>query len=225
MYTAFLLVVVLWVFSVCLHEFAHAWVAMKGGDYTVVEKGYLSMNPVHYAHPVTSFILPLIFLAVGGIGLPGGAVYIERHLLRSKWWDTAVSLAGVAMNALCLIPLVLLLRLLLIPHFPDSTATHAIAFVLQLEISSIILNLVPVPPLDGFQALQPWLPWHWMEAIMPFASNGMFILFFLLWAVQPLNDAFWSLVFNTSYVLGVDPSLGYQGYQEFQFWKQPGGFN
>ncbi len=94
----FLVVVVLWVFSVCLHEFGHAWVAYRGGDDTVVEKGYLSMNPVHYAHPVTSFLLPMLFMVVGGIGLPGGAVYINKHLLRSRGWETGVSLAGPAMN-------------------------------------------------------------------------------------------------------------------------------
>ena len=95
--SCFLIVVVIWVFSVCLHEYGHAWVAYRGGDHTVEEKGYLSMNPIRYADPVTSFILPMVFMMVGGIGLPGGAVYINRHLLRSRNWETGVSLAGPAM--------------------------------------------------------------------------------------------------------------------------------
>ena len=51
-----------WIFSLCLHEFAHAFVAYQGGDYTVKEKGYLSFNPLRYMDPFTSIILPLIFL-------------------------------------------------------------------------------------------------------------------------------------------------------------------
>src|SRR5271169_5135477 len=99
----FLLVVVVWVFSVFLHEYGHAKVAQLGGDYTVEEKGYLSMNPIHYAHPVLSFVLPMIFMMAGGIGLPGGAVYIDHRLLRSRAWETYVSLAGVTMNLILVI--------------------------------------------------------------------------------------------------------------------------
>ena len=69
----FVLVLVLWVFSVCLHEYGHAKVAQLGGDYTVEDKGYLSMNPIHYANPFVSFVIPMAFLLMGGIALPGGA--------------------------------------------------------------------------------------------------------------------------------------------------------
>jgi Zn-dependent protease len=221
MYSCFLIVVVGWVFSVCLHEFGHAWVAMKGGDYTVEEKGYLSMNPVHYVHPVTSFLLPMLFMAMGGIGLPGGAVYINRHLLRSRGWDTGVSLAGPAMNLILVVVLTLLLRLVFIPHFPESTATNALAFLLVLQISAILFNLIPVPPLDGFQALAPWLPGQWEEAVMPLASNGLFILFLVFRYVQPVNDAFWSTIYGICSHLGVDPIYAVQGQMEFRFWEQP----
>jgi Zn-dependent protease len=216
----FLIVVVLWVFSVCLHEFGHAWVAYRGGDETVAEKGYLSMNPIHYAHPVTSFLLPMLFMVVGGIGLPGGAVYINKHLLRSRCWETWVSLAGPAMNLALVIVLTLVLRAIFIPQYPDHATTHALAFLLQLQISAILFNLIPVPPLDGFQAIEPWLPGEWKEAIMPFAANGLFILFLLFWYVQPLNHAFWSTVYNISDFLGVNPVLGIKGMFEFRFWEQ-----
>src|SRR2546429_9536699 len=96
----FLIVTVLWVFSVCLHEFGHAWAAYRGGDTTVKEKGYLTLNPIHYTHPVYSLVMPLVFLMLGGIGLPGGAVYITDQLLRSKAWRTAVSLAGPVCSVL-----------------------------------------------------------------------------------------------------------------------------
>jgi len=54
---------------VCLHEFGHAWAAYRGGDYTVREKGYLTLNPIHYTHPVYSLLMPVVFMMLGGIGL------------------------------------------------------------------------------------------------------------------------------------------------------------
>src|SRR4028118_1839319 len=94
----FIIVLAGWIFSVCLHEWAHAFVAYQGGDTTVKDKGYLSFNPLKYTDPFLSIVVPIAFLLLGGLGLPGGAVYIERHRLRSKWWDTLVSLAGPAIN-------------------------------------------------------------------------------------------------------------------------------
>ena len=90
----FILVVVGWIFSLCLHEWAHARMAYEGGDTSVVEKGYLSFNPLKYMDPIFSIVLPLAFLVMGGIGLPGGAVYIDQSRLKSKQWSTWVSLAG-----------------------------------------------------------------------------------------------------------------------------------
>src|ERR1043166_9038995 len=94
----FFTVTILWILSVCLHEFGHAIVAFYGGDTSVREKGYLTLNPLKYTHPVYSLLMPVLFMMIGGIGLPGGAVYIDRSLLRSRVWESAVSLAGPAMN-------------------------------------------------------------------------------------------------------------------------------
>src|SRR3954469_9534118 len=86
-----------WILSVVLHEFAHGLVGYLGGDYTIRERGGLSLNPLQYVHPIYSLLLPAIFLVLGGVPLPGGATYIRHDLLRSRWWDSAVSLAGPAM--------------------------------------------------------------------------------------------------------------------------------
>jgi Zn-dependent protease len=212
----FVIVVVCWVFSVCLHEFGHAWVAERGGDYTVREKGYLSMNPIHYTHPVTSFLLPILFMIMGGIGLPGGAVYIERHLLRSRAWNTWVSLAGPAMNLILVLIITLLLKLVFIPIYPNNEATYAMAFLLELQISAVLFNLIPIPPLDGFQALEPWLPDGWSESLGPLKQNGLFVLFLLFWYVKPLNQAFWLVVGTIMGALGINETLAMTGYEAFR---------
>ena len=61
-----------WMISLCLHEFGHAIVAYFGGDTSVKDKGYLTLNPLNYTDPGLSLLLPMIFLVMGGIALPGG---------------------------------------------------------------------------------------------------------------------------------------------------------
>ncbi len=89
-----------WIMTVVLHEFAHGLVAHWGGDYTVRERGGLSLNPIQYIDPVNSLLLPAVFLAIGGVPLPGGVTYVRNDLLRSRAWESAVSLSGPAMNVL-----------------------------------------------------------------------------------------------------------------------------
>ncbi len=83
-----------WVLSLCLHEFGHAITAYWGGDTSVKDKGYLTLNPFKYTDPGLSLFMPLLFLLLGGFALPGGAVYIDNSKLRNRWWNSAVSAAG-----------------------------------------------------------------------------------------------------------------------------------
>src|SRR5256886_5822009 len=62
-----------WIMSVVLHEFAHGVVAYWGGDYTIRERGGLTLNPLQYVDPVMSLLLPIVVFLLGGIPLPGGA--------------------------------------------------------------------------------------------------------------------------------------------------------
>ncbi|MBE0545924.1 MAG: site-2 protease family protein [Verrucomicrobia bacterium] len=219
----FIIVTALWVFSVCLHEFGHAWVAYRGGDYTVRDKGYLTLNPLRYTHPVYSLVMPVVFVMLGGIGLPGGAVYIERHLLRSRAWDTWVSLAGPAMNLGFVILISLGFKLGWLRNDPESLSAVSLGFLLQLQVSALILNLLPVPPLDGFQALAPWLPADLRERLYGMSNYGLLIVVAALWLIEPVNRAFWSTIFQISSWLGVHPHLGIVGWRNFRFWEQ-GGF-
>jgi len=87
----FLFVIIGWLVSLSLHEFGHALVAYLGGDESVADKGYLTLDPLKYTHPVLSILFPIIFLLMGGIPLPGGAVYINTHAIRSR---TMISLTS-----------------------------------------------------------------------------------------------------------------------------------
>jgi len=216
----FVIVTVLWVFSVCLHEFGHAWAAYRGGDYTVKDKGYLTLNPLKYAHPVYSLLIPVVMVMMGGIGLPGGAVYIERQLLRSRAWDTWVSLAGIAMNLAMVLLISLLFKSGLLQNDPQSLASVSLGLLLLLEVSAILLNLIPIPPLDGFQAIAPWLPPEIRERMFSMSNMGPWILFLALSYVEPIREAFWQTVFFITAFLGVDPYVSYViGMHTFRFWE------
>lgn len=181
----FICILVGWIFTLCLHEFSHAYTAYRGGDLTVREKGYLSLNPLRYTHPFYSFLLPLIFVAIGGIALPGGAVYIERDRLRSRGWETAVSLAGPGANLLMAIGLSVGLRAG-VRAAPDMVSLWGgLAFFIYLQVMAALLNLLPVPPLDGYGAVEPWLGWRLRAKLQGFKVYGIFIVFALLWFVFP----------------------------------------
>lgn len=210
----FIIVLAGWIFSVCLHEWAHAFVAYQGGDTSVREKGYLSFNPLKYADPLTSILIPVVFLLMGGLGLPGGAVYIETNRLKGKWWDTMVSLAGPAANVVLALVLVLILR-----FFPPAEgARPALAFLALLQVTAVLFNLIPFPGFDGFGALRPHLDAETQRAAMGFGMFG-FLGVFLLLQIPAVNNSFWGIIYLICFYLGLDLSLVSTGYDQFTFWR------
>jgi Zn-dependent protease len=147
----FVFVIGAWVVSLCLHEFAHAYVAFRAGDRSVEAAGYLTLNPLKYSHPVLSIVLPLFFIVQGGIGLPGGAVYLHPHAFRSKAMQSAAAVAGPATN----VAFGALLIWLAAGHeaevaafgMPGSHARFwaAVAFLGFLQLTAAVLNLLPIP--------------------------------------------------------------------------------
>ena len=225
-----------WIFSLTLHEFSHALVAYWGGDHTVAEKGYLSFNPLKYTHPLLSIVMPLVFLAMGGIGLPGGAVYIERHRLRNKWWGAAVSAAGPISNLI--FGLVLGLPFIFGLVDPNTIAFNylndfpgqgvfdkpdfwnAIAFLIWLQITAVLFNLLPIPPLDGFGIIEPFLDGRTSSQLRQVGfSGGIFLVFFLFWYVEPVNRAFFDMVYGVSDVLDIPRWMVQLGREAFMFWR------
>jgi Zn-dependent protease len=213
----FLVVIVGWIFSLCLHEFSHALVAYYGGDTSVRDKGYLTFNPLKYTHPVYSILLPMVFLLLGGIGLPGGAVYIETWRLRSKRWESAVSLAGPAAN------LVLAVVLTVVLHFAPVAGGGVwpgLAFLALLEVMAAVLNLIPVPPFDGYRVVAPFLDRDLRFRIDQASNIIMLGVFFLLWYVPFVNNFFWTAVGWISVRMQIPLQLAMTGLAQFQFWRR-----
>ena len=80
----FLFIVTGWLVSLCLHEYAHALAGFFSGDKTVADRGYLRLNPLKYTSPLLSIVLPVVVVILGGIGLPGGAVWIDHRYIQGR---------------------------------------------------------------------------------------------------------------------------------------------
>jgi tetratricopeptide (TPR) repeat protein len=230
-----------WLISVCLHEFGHAIVAYWGGDTSVKDKGYLTLNPLKYIDPGYTLVLPMMFLALGGIGLPGAAVYINTGLLRDRRWKSLVSAAGPLASLAVALGLAGIYKLLVgnlneedifllgtvNSNAPGLEALRehplagqwyipALAFLIFLEIFAVVFNLLPIPSLDGYGIVEPWLPQAWQNRLQSVKRYGVAVLFALFWFSPAFSLNFTQWSYNITRVMGVDPFLVQTGYSLFR---------
>lgn len=213
----FLFVLSGWIVTLCLHEYAHARTALHSGDLSVGAKGYLTLNPVRYTHALLSIVLPVLFLIMGGIGLPGGAVFIERHRIRGRVRHSLISAAGPLTNALLAALLTAPFWLGLMDQVP-AAFRFALAFLAMLQVTAAVLNSLPVPGLDGYGVLEPWLSSRLRRQVEPFAPYGLLAVFACLW-IPEVNHFFWDGVYLTLEGLGVEQRDIYYGLEFFRFWN------
>jgi Zn-dependent protease len=153
---------------------------------------------------------------MGGIGLPGGAVFIERDRIRGRWRHSLISAAGPLTNVLFAIACTA-------PFWLDALAgvplefRFALAFLALLQVSAAILNFLPVPGLDGYGVIEPWLSPGIKRQIEPFAPFGLLFVFALLWVPQ-VNSVFFDLVDAVLRGLQVDPGEASFGWSLYRFW-------
>ena len=208
-----------WITTVCIHEFGHALVAYLGGDRMVVAHGYLSLNPLRYTNILMSVVMPVAFLLLGGIGLPGAAVYINHSAIRSKVWDSAVSLAGPAGTLLC--GLLIAIPFMIPNHFQFMVGHlaffGALAFLGFIEGIALLLNLLPIPGLDGFGVIRPWLPYSAQDFANRFGQGAIISVFIVLWFVPSVSSAFFGAVFQLTSLVGIDPALILVGQSQMKF--------
>jgi tetratricopeptide (TPR) repeat protein len=200
-----------WIFSLCLHEFSHAIVAYWGGDKSVKNKGYLTFNPLKYTDPGYSLILPIVFLLMGGIGLPGGAVYIDRQKLRNRWWQSAVSAAGPMANLLIALGLAIPFWFLpdrdRIAIAGESFLFSGLAFLVYLEVFGTVFNLLPIPGLDGYGIIEPWLPKQMRSKLNYAARYATLFIIVLFWYVPAVSGFIFNIVVTITDWIHVPPAL------------------
>ncbi|MFV2101392.1 site-2 protease family protein [Micromonospora sp. LOL_024] len=206
-----------WLVSLCLHEYAHAVFAYRFGDRGVAHRGYLTLNPLKYSHPLLSVALPVAVVLLGGIGLPGGAVWVDRHVIPGRLRHTVVSLAGPATNVVFALVLVAVLRIGA-PGGGPVEFWAAVALLAFLQLTASLLNLLPVPGLDGGNMIQPWLGPQYRRMYDLFAPYGFILLFALLWNPR-IGGWFFDAVFAIGDFLGLPPWLYATGLELIRFWQ------
>lgn len=211
----FVFVLAAWVLSLCLHEFGHAYVAWRGGDHEIVGTGYLSLDPRLYVDPMMSIVLPVLFTLLGGIGFPGGAVFINRHLLRGPLWQSAVSLAGPAMNLAFLLALLVLYAL---ASEEAETLRAVLAISALYQATAIVLNLLPIPGLDGYGILRPWLPAAIRDSGDVLAGYSGLVITGLFLLSGAFSRAIFGAGLNIIATLGFAPMDVIAGYRLIRLW-------
>jgi Zn-dependent protease len=169
------------------------------------------LSVVQYIDPVFSILFPAIIFLLGGVPLPGGVTYVRRDLIRSRAWQVAVSAAGPAMNFLIFLLLCLPLhpRIGLIdPPAGGAIPTYLlfIGAMAWLQMLAVLFNLVPVPPLDGFQIAAEFMKPETREKLStpPLSHLLFFGYFFVLWRVPGVFQQFHNGVERTLTLLGFD---------------------
>ena len=186
----FLLIVPVLLLSVVVHEFAHAWQALREGDTTARDLGRITLNPLPHLDPVGSIAVPLLLYLLPGNFLFGWARPVPvnpRNYRNYRAGDIRVSLAGIVANlglVVCFAAALALLPLLE-GILPLSGQTGSILFSIMtygilINLILAYFNLIPIPPLDGSHVLKHLLPASVGARYMSLGRYGIAILFLML---------------------------------------------
>jgi Zn-dependent protease len=163
--------------SIILHEIAHGWVALACGDDTAKRAGRLTLNPLAHIDPVGTLLVPGL-LALSGVGFFGWAkpVPVDLRRLRSpRNQGVLVSLAGPATNVL----LAALGAVLFITLDAAASGGWWALTLFYLGLTNLLLavvNMIPIPPLDGSVLLERALPAAWWPGYLRVRNYGMPLL-------------------------------------------------
>jgi Zn-dependent protease len=205
-----------WAVSLCLHEFAHALVAHRSGDTSIRGRGYLTLDIRRYTNVALTFVLPVLFLLLGGIPLPGGAVWIDHGAIPSRAARSLVSFAGPAVNLV--LGVALALAVAAVP-MPVGLAAGLSCLAL-IQVLAFVLNILPVPGLDGFGVLEPYLSSGAQQFAAKVRPWAPLVLLVVLLGFQPASQVLFAIGDVLFAGIGGDSSLAGAGYSALLFWQR-----
>ncbi len=173
-------------FAITVHEVAHGWVASKLGDQTAKMLGRLTLNPIKHIDPVGTILVPLVLSQLGGF-IFGWAkpVPVDWRNLRKPKRDMAwVAIAGPTANLIMVFIWALLTKIILLTGGASNGPVLALLYMcnigIQINAFLMILNLFPVPPLDGSRVMTAFLPPVWAYRYNQLERFGLIIIVILL---------------------------------------------
>lgn len=184
-------------FAISAHEAAHAWMSYKFGDDTARLLGRITLNPVAHTHPIGTLLIPIVGFVLGNISglgripLIGWGKPTPVNPLRWRNKDLAnvmVSAAGIMANLLIAICAFTIIKVLLMTdwfHYVPETFREPVAlflqFLLTMNVSLAVFNLLPFPPLDGSKILETFLPESARSMMSALEQHGYIILMILMY--------------------------------------------
>ena len=180
-------------FAITVHEAAHGYVARYFGDMTAHYMNRISLNPIRHIDPFGTIIFPALTLMLGGI-LFGWAKPVPVNFSnlnnpkKDMFW---VALAGPAANFfMAIFWTILLARINLFPDDAELFMRVMCLAGIQINIVLMVLNLLPIPPLDGGRIAVSVLPYPWSSYIAGLERYGFYINFFINnWIIRANIDA------------------------------------
>ena len=173
---------VILLFSVIIHEVMHGAVAEKFGDYTAHDTGRLTLNPIPHIDPFGSILVPaLMYLSTQGAFVFGAAKPVPvnfENMRKPRLGMVVVSLAGPFSNLI----IAFLLSLPITLGIIDQNLGDIIIKAVGLNLGLFVLNMLPIPPLDGSKVIAALLPYKAMDTVLRFEQYGFIILLLLLFS-------------------------------------------
>lgn len=183
------------ILAISAHEAAHAWMSDRFGDDTARLLGRVTLNPVAHTDPIGTLLIPIVnFLISAGGGRPfviGWGKPTPVNPLRWRQKDLAnvmVSIAGILANILIAIVAFTIIKVLLvtglfydIPSSVKEPVVLLLDYMLSMNISLAVFNLLPFPPLDGSKVLETFLPASLQPLYEILEQYGFLILMVLMY--------------------------------------------
>lgn len=181
--------------AISAHEAAHAWMSYKFGDDTARLLGRITLNPAYHIDPIGTLLIPIVGFIVSSMGvnffLIGWGKPTPVNPLRWRQKDLAnvmVSLAGILANLLIATIAFIIFKVLLMTSLgasiPDSMVEPVVLFLqylLFMNVSLAVFNLLPFPPLDGSKVLETFLPDSMQPVLATLEQYGYLLLMMLMY--------------------------------------------
>ncbi|MEG2204581.1 MAG: site-2 protease family protein, partial [Oscillospiraceae bacterium] len=172
--------IIVLVTAIPVHEYAHAWAAEKMGDPTARFRKRLSLNPLDHIDPIGALMILLL-----GVGFARPVPINSLNFKNRKKGIVVTSLAGPASNVLMALLSLIVYKLLLIPYFGLQldflrVVLNILSYMVSINLSLAVFNLLPIPPLDGSRIAALVLPQRWYFGMMRYERYVMLALFVVL---------------------------------------------